>query len=230
MNPIAVVAHSPLTQSDITRLPNGAVTTTPAAAQTISADTFEPQQKKSSKLKKAIIGIIGIAAISVALKRFAPNLLKVDANNAKWTDYIKKGITKIADCAEWPFVKAKQLFTGKKVDAAPAGTTPAPAAGSTPAATAGASAGNAAGNAAGAAGNAAGNAAGSAATEGAKAGADAAAAAGTSAAPKAKAKAKVKAKAKPHSTPKAEHSAPKTKAGKTEVKGGKKSVKAKGKK
>ena len=229
MNPIAVVAHSPLTQSDITRLPNGAVTTTPTAAQTISADTFEPQQKKSSKLKKAIIGIIGIAAISVALKRFAPNLLKVDANNAKWTDYIKKGITKIADCAEWPFVKAKQLFTGKKVDAAPTGTTPAPAAGSTPGATAGASAGNAAG----AAGNAAGNAAGSAATEGAKAGADAAAAAGTSAAskaPKAKAKAKVKAKAKPHSTPKAEHSAPKTKAGKTEVKGGKKSVKAKGKK
>lgn len=116
MNPI--VAHSPLTTTDITRLPSSAAPIAQAAPQTLTEDTFEPQQKKTSFLTKAVITVVGLAAVAVVLKRFCPNLLKIDANAPKWTDNIKKGITKVADWAEWPFIKIKNLFTKKGADAA----------------------------------------------------------------------------------------------------------------
>jgi len=110
MNPIAPVATTPLTTSDITRLPGSSSPAPMASQQIMPTDNFV-QPKKSSKLKKTIIGIVGLAAVAVVLKRFCPNLLKVDANNAKWTDYIKNGVTKVAEYAEWPFVKLKGCFS-----------------------------------------------------------------------------------------------------------------------
>lgn len=104
MNPVSPVAHSPLTQSDITRLPKDAVQPKEVATQQGSqADTYE--SNKPSALKKTIWTIVGLAALAVAAKYLGRNsFLKFDANNMKWYDHIKKYTMVAADYIEKPFI------------------------------------------------------------------------------------------------------------------------------
>jgi len=114
MNPINPVSHSPLTQSDIARLPNNPVNTSGTSAIPMVQDEFVPQ-KKSSTLKKVVFGLVAAAAVIVGLKHWGQNsFLKVanDAKNIKWYDYIKKGVVKTADYIEKPFVATYKWIKG----------------------------------------------------------------------------------------------------------------------
>ncbi len=122
MNPISSVTHSPLTQEDITRLPGSATGVQPAPTPAADPDAYVPSKKKSSFWKKTIITAVVLALLAVGAKRFGGDLLKVDAANPKWSDPIKKGIAKVADWVEYPFMAIKNLFTKKEVvDAAKKG-------------------------------------------------------------------------------------------------------------
>ena len=103
MNPVSVVSHSPLTQSDITRLPLAAQPQKGASAEN-SGDAYVAP-KKSSALKKTIWTLIGLAAVAVGLKYWGRNsFMKFDPNNMKWFDHIKKYTMIAADYVEKPFL------------------------------------------------------------------------------------------------------------------------------
>ncbi|MDD3593750.1 MAG: hypothetical protein PHX18_03880 [Candidatus Gastranaerophilales bacterium] len=140
MNAISFNAHTPLSQNDITRLPNqaSAAIAAPAAAVTQSGDYYgEP--KKMSGLTKTIIALAVAAGALVTLKR--TNLLKVAPDATGTMSKIKGYAAKAADYVEYPFVKAykfvKGLFGKNADDVAkaadnvtppPAAVTPPPAA------------------------------------------------------------------------------------------------------
>lgn len=111
---VAPVSHSPLTTSDITRLPSSAMINQQGVAPEMAPDQFVPQ-KKSSKLKKIIFTAIVLAAAAVAINRWKPNWLAIDANNPKWTDHLKNWTKKVATWVETPFKKLVGFFT-KKAD------------------------------------------------------------------------------------------------------------------
>lgn len=111
--PIAPVSHSPLTTSDITRLPSSAMVNQQAPAPEMAPDQFVPQ-KKSSKLKKVLFTAVALAAAAVAVHKFKPNWLAIDANNPnKWLDPIKKYTGKVAEWVELPFQKIAGWFSKK---------------------------------------------------------------------------------------------------------------------
>lgn len=122
MNAISFKAHAPLSESDITRLPQAASTVAAAPAATVAApegDTYgEP--KKMSSATKTLIGLAVVAGSLVALKRFT-GLLKVAPDATGTMSKIKGYVAKAADYVEYPFVKTynfvKGLFGKKAADA-----------------------------------------------------------------------------------------------------------------
>ena len=80
------VPHSPLTQSDITRMPKSAMTATTAG---LAVDSYTG--KKKSSFGKTILKLGLLAAAVVALKRFGQNtFLKVaDTANMSLLDKVK---------------------------------------------------------------------------------------------------------------------------------------------
>ncbi|MCR4881890.1 MAG: hypothetical protein K6A44_08070 [bacterium] len=124
MSGVVPVSHSPLTPSDITRLPQGAVSPQGhGAIPAMGHDEFESSQK-SSALKKTIFGLVVAAAVIVGLKRWgAESFMKVkDPANLKWYDHIRNGVNKLGEWIEKPFIWAYNKCTGKA-----AAETPAPA-------------------------------------------------------------------------------------------------------
>lgn len=118
-NSVAAVSSStPLTQSDISRLPQGAAAQAaaqPAAAQGLTADVYgEP--KESHTLRNTIIGLVVAAGALVGLRHcgFIKNF-KTGAE-AKWYDsYIRKPIFVAGDYIQkgvlWPYNKVKGWFS-----------------------------------------------------------------------------------------------------------------------
>lgn len=111
---ITPVSHSPLTSSDITRLPQGAIATQQhGAASALQADTYG--DKKSSTLKKTIFGLVVAAAVIVGLKHWgAESFMKVkDPANLKWYDHLKNWGNKLGEWIETPFIWVYNKCTGK---------------------------------------------------------------------------------------------------------------------
>lgn len=100
---VSSVSHSPLSPSDISRLPQGAAPQLqPSATQGLQEDTYgEP---KSNTLRNTLIGVVVAAAALVGLKRWGGSLVKFDPNNMKWYDHIKKVVVTTADYIEKPFI------------------------------------------------------------------------------------------------------------------------------
>ena len=121
MPAITPVSHSPLTTSDITRLPQGAVASQqPGAVASLQNDEFNNSQK-SSTLKKTIFGLVVAAAVIVGLKHWGKNsFMKIqDTANMKWYDHLKQWGNKLGEWIEKPFVWAYDKIAGKKVPEAP---------------------------------------------------------------------------------------------------------------
>ena len=107
---VNLVQHSPLTQSDITRMPKSAM----AAATTagLAADSYTSTKKSS--FGKTILKLGMLAAAVVALKRFGQNtFLKVaDPANMQFLDKVKTGIVKLGGWIETPFIKGYNYLKG----------------------------------------------------------------------------------------------------------------------
>ena len=121
MEAINSVSHSPLTQSDITRLPNSAQT---APTKAYPNDTYTPNSSKKSTWKGIVAGIIIAAAAIVGLKYLGKNsFLDISAlkdtkfADMKFMEKAKYAFVKAADYIEYPFIKSynfiKGLFKGK---------------------------------------------------------------------------------------------------------------------
>ena len=142
MPTITPVSHSPLTDSDITRLPQGAVNSAVGHDQIITAmphDTYGYGVPESHTLRNTIIGLVVAAAAIVGLKHCSFMQVK-DVSNMKWYDHIKSWNNKLGGWIEKPFVwtykTVKGWFGGHKasepsVPKAP--ESPAPKAPETPA-------------------------------------------------------------------------------------------------
>ena len=124
MEPINAVSHSPLTQSDITRLPYNAKAT---AVANYSNDTYDPTTSKKSNWKGIVAGIVIAAAAIVGLKYLGKNsFLDISAlkdtkfADMKFLEKAKFAFVKLADGIEYPFVKSynfiKGLFNGKAAE------------------------------------------------------------------------------------------------------------------
>ena len=118
--PITTVSsHNPLTSSDITRLPQGAISATSqtaapqaAAPQALTEDTFGEQPKESHTLRNTIIGLVIAAAAIVGLKHC--KFMQVsDPANMKWYDHPKQWINKLGEWIEKPFVWTYKKLFGK---------------------------------------------------------------------------------------------------------------------
>lgn len=99
------VPHSPLTQSDITRMPKNASFNKGNAHAGLVADTYSGNKKTSFAGKLLKLGLL--AAGIVALKRFGQNtFLKVaDPANMNMLDKVKTGVLKLGGWIETPFIK-----------------------------------------------------------------------------------------------------------------------------
>ena len=115
MTSVAPVSHTPLTQNDITRLPQKAVNFQNRAENTPSEDSYSSQTKKSSGLAKTIFGLVVIAAVLAGLKHWGKDsFMKIaDPANMKWYDHIKKYALVAADYIEKPFLWAYKKCGGK---------------------------------------------------------------------------------------------------------------------
>ena len=120
MTTINPVAHSPLTATDITRLPSSAMVNPQVITPEMAQDQFVKPEKKTSFLTKAVITLLAVAAGAAAIKKWKPNWLNIDANAPKWTDHIKKAADKVADWTfkgidyvKWPFQKVASWFSKK---------------------------------------------------------------------------------------------------------------------
>jgi len=121
MEAINSVSHSPLTQSDITRLPYNAQT---ASTKAYPNDTYTPNSNKKSIWKGIVAGVVIAAAAIVGLKYLGKNsFLDISAlkdtkfADMKFMEKAKYSFVKIADYIEYPFIKSynfiKNLFKGK---------------------------------------------------------------------------------------------------------------------
>ena len=111
--PVITPIHSPLTDSDITRLPQGTINMPHAAAiQNLSADTAEISGKnKSHSLRNTIIGLVIAAAAVVGLKHCSFMEVK-NINDMKWYDHIKSWNNKLGEWIEKPFKWICNKFSG----------------------------------------------------------------------------------------------------------------------
>lgn len=127
MPAITPVSHSPLTQQDITRMPQsaGKPDALKQGIPTMPSDTYGSGDQKSHTLRNTIIGLVIAAAAIVGLKHCSFMQIK-DVSNMKWYDHIKSWNNKLGGWIEKPFVwtykTVKGWFGGNKA----AEATPAP--------------------------------------------------------------------------------------------------------
>ena len=119
MTSVVPVSHTPLTQNDITRLPQKAVNFQNRAENTQNEDTYSSQTKKSSGLAKTVFGLVVLAAVLVGLKHWGKDsFMKIaDPENMKWYDHIKKYAGIAADYIEKPFLWLYKKCGGKLEEA-----------------------------------------------------------------------------------------------------------------
>ena len=122
---ITPVSHSPLTDTDITRLPQSAVKNDSRQEQiaAMPSDSYGYGVSQSHTLRNTIVGLIVAAAAIVGLKHCSFMQIK-DVSNMKWYDHIKSWNNKLGGWIEKPFVwtykKVSGLFGGNKASGADA--------------------------------------------------------------------------------------------------------------